>query len=565
MGIRAVGNRGEARVPKILGADVELGNFVLGLENPEGSGFEASRRLLREISGVSGRKDGASSSSASQPVVWRGSTGQPGIWIRNPADDDSSRPSEDPRDHDRRFLPTNGGCCYIDLDHLEIALPETWSAFDHVAYWRAMLEVARQATVRANERMPHGRRIQVLANCSDGLGHSYGSHTNVLVTRAAWENIFHRKPHYLAYLAAFQTSSIVFTGQGKVSGGENGKPPSDFQLSQRGDFFDRIVGPQTTFDRPIVNSRDEALCGRGSSWRSDGDGPELARLHVIFFDSTLCQVASLLRAGTLQVIVAMIEAGHVEPDLALDDPLTALELWNADPTLAARARTTSGSEYTAVELQLRFLEVAKRFVNAGGCSGIVPRVNEILNLWDDTLHKLRQKDFDSLSRRLDWVLKRNVLQRVMSQRPLTWRSPEVKHLDQIFASIDQAEGLFWAFERAGAVDRIVDDQLIRQALDNPPDDTRAWTRAQLLRMGADACEEVDWDVIQLKLRHKLGNRLWSDRRCVHLPVPYGATRARHESVFKGGHSLEEVVDAIAASDHGAGAREALVTPDYPVC
>ena len=136
----------------------------------------------------------------------------------------SSRTFEDPRDHDRRFLPTNGGCCYIDLDHLEIALPETWSAFEHVAYWRAMLGVARQAMVSANKRMPDGRRIQVLANCSDGLGHSYGSHTNVLVTKAAWENIFHRKPHYLAYLAAFQTSSIVFTGQGKVSGGENGKP-----------------------------------------------------------------------------------------------------------------------------------------------------------------------------------------------------------------------------------------------------------------------------------------------------------------------------------------------------
>lgn len=567
MGTPAGGMRDEARVPKILGADVELGNFVLGLENPEGSGFEASRRLLREISGVSGRStDAVFSSSAPQLVVWPGSNGQPGLWTSKAANDGSSRTSEDPRDHDRRFLPTNGGCCYIDLDHLEIALPETWSAFEHVAYWRAMLEVARQAMMSANERMPEGWRIQVLANCSDGLGHSYGSHTNVLVTKAAWENIFHRKPHYLAYLAAFQTSSIVFTGQGKVSGGENGKPASDFQLSQRGDFFDRVVGPQTTFDRPLVNSREEALCGRGGAGRSEvGEGPELARLHVIFFDSTLCQVASLLRVGTLQIIVAMIEAGHVDADLTLDDPLAALEQWNADPTLAARARTTNGSEYTAVESQLRFLEAAKRFVDAGGCNGIVPRANEIVDLWEDTLHKLRQGDFDSLSRRLDWVLKRNMLQRVISQRSLTWTSPELKHLDQLFASLDQAEGLFWAFERAGAVDRIVDDQLIRRALDNPPDDTRAWTRAHLLRVGSDACEEVDWDVIRLRLRPQRGNRSWLERRSVHLPVPYGATRDRHKSIFQGGNSLEEIVDSIESSDHAAGAREAIVTPDYPVC
>ena len=202
----------------------------------------------------------------------------------------------------------------------------------------------------------------------------------------------------------------------------------------------------------------------------------------------------------------------------LDDPLAALEQWNADPTLAARARTTNGSEYTAVELQLRFLAASRRFVDAGGCNGIVPRASEIVDLWEDTLHKLRQGDFDSLSRRLDWVLKRNMLQRVMSQRSLAWTSPELKHLDQLFASLDQIEGLFWAFERAGAVDRIVDDQSIRRALDNPPDDTRAWTRAQLLRMGADACEEVDWDVIRLRLRPQLGNRSWLERRSVHLTV-----------------------------------------------
>jgi proteasome accessory factor A len=315
-----------------------------------------------------------------------------------------------------------------------------------------------------------------------------------------------------------------------------------------------------------VNSRDEALCGRGSFSKSEvGEGPELARLHVIFFDSTLCQVASLLRVGTLQLVVAMIEAGQVDADLTLDDPLAALEQWNADPTLAARARTTNGSQYTAVELRLRFLEAAKRFVDAGGCSGIVPRANEIVDLWEDTLHKLRDGDFVSLSRRLDWVLKRNMLQRVMSQRALTWTSPELKHLDQLFASLDQAEGLFWAFERAGAVDRIIDDQLIRRALDNPPDDTRAWTRAQLLRMASNACEEVDWDVIRLRLLPRLGGGSWLERRSVHLPVPYGATKGRHESIFQAGSSLEEIVDAIEASGDVADACEAIVTPDYPVC
>ena len=37
------------RVPKLCGADVELGNFILGVERAGGTGGAASRALLREV------------------------------------------------------------------------------------------------------------------------------------------------------------------------------------------------------------------------------------------------------------------------------------------------------------------------------------------------------------------------------------------------------------------------------------------------------------------------------------------------------------------------------------
>ena len=502
-----------ARIPKVLGADVELGNFVLGDATPGGTGAVASRRLLAEVSGVE-----------NGPYQAAGNT-----------------TALDPQNVGRRFLPSNAGCIYIDLDHLELAVPETTDAFAYVAYWRAMLLIAREAATQANLRMPAGRRIQVLANCSDGQGQSYGSHASVLLTRAAWDNIITRKPHFLAYLAAFQISSIVYTGQGKV-GSENGRPPVAFQLSQRADFIETLVGFQTTYARPIVNSRDEPLSGLG-----------MARLHVIFFDSTLCQVASVLRAGTLQIVVAMLEAECVDPALALDDPLVALQLFSHDPSLCARARTTGGDALTSVELQFRFLNEAKRFTKRGGCDGIVPRAAEILALWEDTLNRLRDRDFVTLSRRLDWVLKRQMLQRVMEQRPeLTWSSPELKHLDQLYANLDEADGLFWAYEQAGLVDRVVSDEAIRRAVEEPPDDTRAWTRAHLLRRaGANTVEQVDWDRVTLKL--PVGSRngyRWFDRRVVNLPRPFGFTKAECAHVFADTRTFEELVSAFdIANDH----------------
>jgi len=69
-----------------------------------------------------------------------------------------------------------------------------------------------------------------------------------------------------------------------------------------------------------------------------------------------------------------------------------------------------GQEVTAVELQYRFLEEASRFVEGGGCDGLVPHAREIVALWADTLDKLRREDRSALASRLDWVLKLAILQ-----------------------------------------------------------------------------------------------------------------------------------------------------------
>jgi proteasome accessory factor A len=512
------------QVPKVLGADVELGNFVEGVAVSEGTGAVASRVLLREIAGISGQgTEPASAWAYVSPVA------------------------ANAQDWGRKFLPGNAACVYVDLDHLEIASPETLSAFDHVAQGRAMLGIARDAMVRVNQQATPGRRVQVLANCSDGLGHSYGSHTNVLLTRAAWDNIIWRRPHYAAYLIAFQASSIVFTGQGKV-GSENDRAPVPFQLSQRADFIETLLSQETTIHRPIVNSRDEPLCGTRPRVLRAGDDPELARLHVIFFDNTLCQVASLLRAGVLQIVVALIEAGRVNVALALDDPLQALDHWSHDPSLRARARTTTGADVTAVEMQRGFLDDARTFAAEGGFEGIVPRAGDILATWADTLDRLDARDFPALARRLDWVLKRQILERVLAKRPaLTWASPEIKHLDQMFASLDEQDGLFWPCERAGLVDRVVTDEAIVHARHHPPEDTRAWTRAHLLRL-ADGhhaeIDQVDWDLVRVRLYDRSGTWPRFDRRTIRLPNPFGSTRAQNEGVFGPDRTLDDVVESL---------------------
>jgi hypothetical protein len=597
---RDFGLAAAARVPKIIGYDGEVGNFISGAKRFGSTGREASRALIREIEGGSGRSRKfllncpCSDCERRREKLrrrYQNSTGHSAGWsaavVRAFLEEAAVNDRHDPRDHDRRFLAANGGCVYIDLDHVELCLPETRSVYDHVASWHAGLRILRRAQVAANERLPEGKRIHVLINNSDGRGNSYGSHMNFLATRRCWQNIFERKMQYLLYLAAYQASSIVFTGQGKV-GSENRAPEVNYQLSQRADFLEQIAAAHTTYARPIVNSRDEAHCGTdeylsrrarsaevggvpstrsrdGSGYWDRGTGgwvwpesaeSEMARLHVIFFDNTLCHVSTLLKAGVTQIVLAMIESERVNHRLILDDPVGAVKVWSHDPTLRARSRMCSGRRVTAVEMQMLFLEEAARFVERGGCEGYVPHAREILDLWADTLAKLEARDLPALSRRLDWALKLLLLESVMEERgELDWRHPAIKKLDHVYSSLDPEEGLYWAYEKDGHIERVVDEAHIQRFVSSPPEDTRAWTRAMLLRRaGARRVVDVDWDHI----RFVVGDDEFDRRhRTVDLADPAEPGLDTWGDVFEGTASFDALLDEFdrRESIHHVSARE----------
>ena len=138
------------RVPKVCGADVELGNFLAGVQCNGGTGPIASKALLQAMPGMSYLPGNNTQGYQAQ-------------------------------DWGRKFLPSNGGCVYIDLDHLELCIPEVRSAYDFVAAWHAMLRLTRSAMDAINANAREGIRLQVLVNNSDGLGHSYGGHLNFLL------------------------------------------------------------------------------------------------------------------------------------------------------------------------------------------------------------------------------------------------------------------------------------------------------------------------------------------------------------------------------------------------
>ncbi|HEY2774957.1 MAG TPA: proteasome accessory factor PafA2 family protein [Candidatus Binatia bacterium] len=458
--------------PTVCGADVELANFIVGADSVTDRSREAARRVLAHVIGVAPGRFAAIGHDF-------GDTGRD-AWEQVAAE------------RTRVWLATNGGCIYIDMDHVELCLPEVSSAFDHVAAWHAMIRIARDAAERASEGLPDGEFVELVANNSDGQSSSYGGHLDFLVRRRTWDEIS-RRAGSLLFLASHHASSIVYTGAGKV-GAENGRPRVTYQLSQRADYMESLFGYQTTEARPLVNTRDEPLCG----YRLDSRNPDsLARMHVIHCDTGLCHGAQVLRVGVEQIVLAMLGAEHVDRSLLLEDPVDAIVAWSHDIKLGRRATLVSGEEVTAVELQRRYFDVAVE-AHARGAFPEIPRVDEILSLWDDTLSKLAGGDLAALAPRLDWVLKLDAIRSLPAMRDREERAEAAKHADLQYAAVDPDRGLYWAYEDAGLVELHASDEAIARSVVEPPADTRAFARALVLRTFGDEVRDVNWDYVRIR-------------------------------------------------------------------
>lgn len=532
-------------VPKLTGADIELAAIHMGRDQPIYNSDDAARLVLAEIPGCARRSAGHYfEESWNDP--WSDYTGYRGNRAPGPL----NGYYEWAQDMGRKFLG-NGSCAYLDMQKLEIALAETLSCFDHCAMYGAMLQIARDAMRLANNRLPAGQSIKLLANNGNGRA-SWGSHLNILLTRRAWNQIFTERLHYAAFLASFQCASILLTGAGKV-GADRGAP-ARYQISARADWLGDggMISPNTIADRPLLNSRDESLTSADSG---------LARLHCIFHDCGLCQTATVLQVFCMQIVCAMIEQEQVPARLILEDPIHALRAWSRDPELNQTAVLTDGSSFTAVDFLEAAFDFASRFVDAGRADGLVPHVGPLMNLLAQCIAALRKRDFDFLASRIDWVVKMRVLESAAVKHGLAWNSPAMRYLDLTYGSLD-SEGIFDALNRAGTIQKLVGDGLTEKFIHEPPENTRAWLRGYIIRNAQEGfIDDIDWNRLRIR-QQRVSKTGWTtyDYTELSLADPLRCTRQECESVLRDAPSLAEGIRALARIEAD---REAAANANEP--
>jgi proteasome accessory factor A len=371
---------------------------------------------------------------------------------------------------------TSGARLYVDHAHPEYATPEVTSPLDAVRWDKAGERVMATAAEAASTA-PGGSRILLYKNNTDNKGASYGCHENYLTSRAT------PFAELVRHLIPFFVSRQVITGAGRVGLGQDGGRHG-FQISQRADFFEVEVGLETTLKRPIVNTRDEP----------HADPRRFRRLHVIVGDANMCEVATYLKIGTTSLVLSMIEAGFLRDDLLPRHPVQAIHDVSHDPTLTHRVELLDGRRLTALQLQREYADAAHRFVDATLGPNADPQTLDVLARWGSVLDRL-EADPMGLARELDWVAKLALLQGFRDRDGLGWDAPRLHLVDLQYHDVRPDRGLYNRLAATGRVDRLLTEDDVRAATDDPPTDTRAYFRGRAIRQFGAEVAAASWDSV----------------------------------------------------------------------
>ncbi len=371
---------------------------------------------------------------------------------------------------------TNGARLYVDHAHPEYSSPEVRTPLEAVLFDQAGELVMRQALEACNATFDPALALRLYKNNSDGKGNSYGTHENYLVDRAVPFDDLVRGllPHFV--------SRMVFCGAGKV-GSETDEARgynTTFQVSARAEFFEEVVGLETTLKRPLINTRDEP----------HSDAERFRRLHVINGDATMSPVATWLKLGTTSLLLSYIERRGVAslPPLPAR-PVRAFRQFARDESLTVTTATEAG-EWRALDFQEELFALIQRFVADEGADDVAPE-SEVLSLlieWRNALDLLATSP-DDLADSVDWIAKRRILRAYQERYGCGPLDARLRAIDLQYADIRPEKSL----AARARLRPLFSDEDIQAAVSAPPRSTRAYFRGTCIERFSESLVSANWD------------------------------------------------------------------------
>ena len=369
---------------------------------------------------------------------------QPGPSAEEPSPDELS-PDEIARDLFRPLLSgdrssdvllRNGARLSLEAaSHPEYATPECDNVLDLIAHDKAGERILEELGVDAQRRLREAGIAADVSLFKRSTGKSSGS-------RESYQVGAHGEFGRLAdVLIPFLVTRQLICGAGKVLQTPRG---AVFCLGQgtgpswQGGSSARIRS------RPLINTRHEPRVGAQA----------FRRLHVAVSEPNMNETTVLLKLGTTDVVLRMIEAGAVLPDLILDNAVRTIGAVSLDPTGRSPVRLADGRELSALDIQREYLARARDFTDRHGADAVTRRV---LGMWELVLDSIAAGNLDAIAREIDWVAKYQLIERYGAAHGLPLSSPQIEQLDRGYHDVDRGRGGYYLLLRNGAVERAVRD------------------------------------------------------------------------------------------------------------
>ncbi len=378
---------------------------------------------------------------------------------------------------------TNGARLYVDHAHPEYSSPECRTPLEATLYDVAGEEIMRRALGIANDALDPHHAITLYKNNSDGKGNSYGTHENYLVRRDV------EFGHLVRAMVPHFVSRQVVVGAGKVGAETESalEHAPEFQLSQRAEFFEEVVGLETTLKRPIINTRDEP----------HADAERFRRLHVIIGDANMSQVATFVKVGSTSLLLAVLEELGTDVFPAMPRaPVHAVRAFSLDVTLRESVPCEDERTRSAWDFQDELWTLAASYVERTGASAVgdEAEVALVLTQWREMLDGVRD-DHDAVADRVDWVAKWRVVKGYQARYDLTSNDARLRAIDLQYHDLRPSHSLA---QRVG-LRSLCDESAVREAVHNPPRSTRAYFRGQCVARYPDEIVAANWDSVVFDL------------------------------------------------------------------
>jgi len=358
----------------------------------------------------------------------------------------------------------NGARIYRDLGHIEYCTPETRNPLEEIVYEKAGEIICASFAERIFKH-------NVARNIESTL-------PNEFTTFSAHENYFTKiDASQLKMVLPFLITRQIFAGAGWL------KPNGEFEISQRASFIKEVSSYDTMDFRGIINERNEKL-SNVPGWR---------RMHVIYGDANMCEMAGFLKIATFGLVLDLLE-DELAPEILYESDNAVEDLHNTSKrTSDWFIQGNFGMGFDAIDVQRLYLNAAE-----GNYKGRDEMTDFTLERWGEIFLDRCESGIESLFGWSDWATLKLFVEEYAKKHGISITDNKIENINLQYFDTSRERGIFYGLQQQGKIERLITDEMIEGAVIAPPRDTRAYFRGNFIkRVKNTVRKEVNWDACKL--------------------------------------------------------------------